>query len=51
MWAITADNKIAVFKEADFEKIKIEGGKSTLKMTIIDEPVKNEKDVRKVLNI
>ena len=51
LWAITADNKIAVFKEADFEKIKIEGGKSTLKMTIIDEPVKNEKDVRKVLNI
>jgi hypothetical protein len=51
LWAVTADNKIAVFEEADFKNIKIEGGKSTLSMKIINKPIKTEKDVRKVLNI
>lgn len=51
LWAITSNNKIAVFEEADFENIKIVGGKSTLTMKIIDKPVKTDKDVRKVLNI
>lgn len=51
LWAVTADNKIAVFEENDFKNIKIVGGKSTLNMKIINKPVKTATDVRKVLNI
>lgn len=51
LWAVTTDNKLAVFKEDDFEKIKIKDDSYTLKMNVINKPVTKAYEVRSILKI
>ena len=51
LWAVTADNKLAIFKEADFGKLKIKNDSCTVKMTVINKPVTKAYEVESILKI
>lgn len=51
LWAVTSDNKLAVFDEKDFKKIKIKNDKCNIKMTVIEKPITKSYEVRSILNI
>lgn len=51
LWAVTDDNKLAVFVEEDFKKIKIENDKCTIKMKVINKRITKAYEVRSLLKI
>ncbi|MES2593277.1 MAG: hypothetical protein V4608_15445 [Bacteroidota bacterium] len=51
LWAVTSDNKLAVFEEENFKKIKIENDKCTIKMNVLNKPVTKAYEVRSLLKI
>lgn len=51
LWAVTNDNKLAIFYEQDFKKIIIKNDSCTIKMTVIERPITKIFEVRSLLNI
>jgi hypothetical protein len=51
IWAVTSDNKLAVFTTEDFAKIPQKNGDQDFTMTTTDEQFANTKQVRKFLGI
>lgn len=51
MWAVTKDNKLAVFDEKNFKKLQVRSGKAALTMTLIDLPLVTVENVKSVLKI
>ena len=51
LWAVTNDNKLAIFNEKDFRKIKIKNDSCVIRMTVINKPITKMYEVRSVLNI
>ena len=51
LWAVTSDNKLAIFEEKDFKKIKIKNDSSIVKMTVINKAISKAYEVRAILNI
>jgi hypothetical protein len=51
LWAVTTDNKLAIFKETDFEKIKIKNDSCTVKMTVVNKPINKVYEVESILKI
>lgn len=51
LWAVTADNKLAIFEENDFKKIKIKNDSCTVKMKVINKAISKAYEVRAILNI
>ncbi len=51
LWAVTADNKLAVFEEEDFKEIKIKNDSCAIKMKIINRPVQTKQQVKSILKI
>lgn len=49
LWLITDDNKLAVFRPENFKGVDQKKGSYTFVMTVIDQEIKQEKDVRKIL--
>jgi len=51
MWLVTEENKLAVFKADDFKEIKkIQEGDVTFVMNVVEQPIENEEDVRRILD-
>lgn len=48
-WAITTDNKLAMYSEDSFDKIKQTTGDFTFAMTVLDKKINTEEDVRRAL--
>lgn len=49
LWIITEDNKIAVFSPDDFKKINRKKGNFTFELTVMDQELNSEEEVRKIL--
>jgi hypothetical protein len=51
IWAVTKENKLAVFKATEFSKIKNDKDTTVFKMTVLNAPVHSASDVRILLGI
>jgi hypothetical protein len=51
LWAVTNENKIALFKEKDFKKLKIEKDQGTVVMKVIDKKITKAYEVKELLDI
>ncbi len=51
LWAVTSDNKIAIFKEDDFKNIKVANDKANIQMKIIDKQITKAYEVKNILEI
>lgn len=49
LWMVTKENKIAVFRPEKFKAIEKDEKDYTFVMDVIDQPINNEDDVRKIL--
>lgn len=49
MWVITKENKIAVFRPEQFKRINQKKGDYTFVLDLVDQEIKSEEDVRKIL--
>ncbi len=49
MWVITKENKIAVFRPEQFKRINQKKGDYTFVLDLVDQEIKTEEDVRKIL--
>ncbi len=49
LWAVTSDNKLAIFKNERFKELKKEDDQCTIRMTIVDKHIIREADVKKSL--
>ncbi len=50
MWLITKDNKLAVYRPEDFDKINYKEKDQTLVLNLVDTPIEGEEDVEKILS-
>lgn len=51
LWAVTNDNKLAVFGEDKFKDLKIKNDSSAVEMTVIDKKISKPFQVRSILKI
>ena len=49
MWLVTDDNRLAVFRPEDFQRIKADARKHTFVMEVVDREIESEEDVREIL--
>lgn len=49
LWVVTSDNKIAVYRAADFDQIPQNENKHTFVLRVIDKELKDASDIREVL--
>lgn len=49
LWLITEENKIAVFTPTDFKRINRKKGDYTFELTVIDQEINSEADIREIL--
>jgi hypothetical protein len=50
LWAVTLDNKLAIFEEEKFKTLKKQNDSCTIQMKVIAEEIKHSYEVKKVLN-
>ncbi len=50
LWVVTGDNKIAILKPTDFKKVVSQKQKKTVKLNLLDQPIRKEDDARAVLS-
>ncbi len=50
MWIVTRENRIAVYRPEDFDKIKEQQGEHTFVMNLVDQEINSEEDARKILD-
>jgi len=51
LWLMTEDNRIAILRPEDFKRINQQRGTQEIILDLIEQPVRNEEEVRKVLKI
>lgn len=49
LWVVTNDNKVAILKPTDFKKVSQKQSK-TVKLNLLEQPIREEKDARAVLS-